>query len=186
MNRDALIVLAAIALCASGCTSSATAATLDTSVEPATIGKASQAAASPAATAMPTAPPPFVIAPTANPNELSTSYEDAASLAMQLAVGTLELDDTDQRITQDQAVALLPLWQEYLNTAAHADGLVDEIELMMTPTQLKAIADLAVTQQSAEDVVAKITLMAGSTGDRAESTRLVATVVAYLEQVADA
>ncbi len=196
MNKSALTLLIILAVFATGCTGSAAAATLDASAAaaPASPSVVTLPAATPTATAL----SPFPVRSTASPNALNTSYEGAASVLVQLAAGTLELDGTAQAVTRDQAVALLPLWQDYLTlehgtatpvTAAstprgQADEVVDEIELMMTPTQLKAIADLEVTEDSAKDVLglvaptAEVQYMVGE----AASMQLVSAVVQYLRE----
>ncbi len=56
---------------------------------------------------------PFPVTPTPLANPLDTSYTDAAPAALQLLLGTLELDGSDQAVTRGQAAALLPLWQAY-------------------------------------------------------------------------
>ncbi len=193
MNRLALTLLMALMVLNSGCTGIAAAASLDAS---ATSGKSpatSQATASAAdRTPTATALTAFPITPTVKPDELSTAYDDAAPVVVQLAAGTLELDGTDQAVTQDQAVALLPLWQDYLGmeqdgTASMAEvaaaesqpgGAVSDIELMMTPAQLHAIADLQITQQSLETLL-------GAPASAAEAqAEVVASVVQYLRATA--
>ena len=42
---------------------------------------------------------------------LNTAYDGAASIVTQLAVGTLNLDGTDNAVTKDEAAALLALWE---------------------------------------------------------------------------
>jgi hypothetical protein len=48
---------------------------------------------------------------TASNEILNTNYDGAASIATQLALGTLSLDGTTNAITADQAATLLTLWQ---------------------------------------------------------------------------
>lgn len=45
--------------------------------------------------------------------ELTTEYENAASVELQLLLGTLNLEGTTLAITNEQAKTLLPLWQSY-------------------------------------------------------------------------
>lgn len=74
--------------------------------------------------------------------------------ATQLALGSLKLDETDNAITAEQAVDLLPMWQVYeelLNsdTAAQEeiDALTEQIQETMTSEQMQAITDMQLTQQ---------------------------------------
>ncbi len=201
MNKAALALLIILAVFATGCTGAAAAATLDasrlsTAVPAASLSLAALASSAPTATEL----PPFPVTPKPTPNALSTSYEDAATIMIQLAAGTLELDGTAQAVTSDQAIALLPLWQDYLSlgqaiatpvtgTAAaesQADAVVGEIELMMTPTQLKAIADVQITQQSVVEALALVTPTeeAQTTADETATTQLVSAVVQYLQELA--
>ena len=53
---------------------------------------------------------------------LTADYTDAVSVAEQLAVGTINLDGTDQVVTKDQAAKLLDLWQQ-LQTLSQPTGM---------------------------------------------------------------
>ncbi len=66
--------------------------------------------------------------------------------ALKLALGTLDLEDTDQAVDAASAARLLPLWQlldqlETSGSAAPAEitAVVEQIESEMAPSQLKAI-----------------------------------------------
>ncbi len=201
MNKAALALLLILAVFATGCTGAAAAASLDTSrLSTGAPVAGPSAAALASSTPTVTALFPFPVTPRPTPNALSTSYEDAATIMIQLAAGTLELDGTDQAVTKDQAIALLPLWRNYLSlgqaiatpvtgttgSESQADEVVDEIELMMTPTQLNAIADLQITQQSVVEALALVTptAEAQSTADETATTQLVSAVVQYLQEMA--
>ena len=78
---------------------------------------------------------------------LSVDYEGALAVRNQLALGTLELNQTDLAISAEQAQTLLPLWQALRSTQqaggtaqAEVSALLTQIEAAMTPEQLKAIA----------------------------------------------
>ena len=71
-----------------------------------------------------------------------------------LVIGTLNLKDTDNAITPEQAQELLPLWQVYLSllssdTAAQeeTDALVEQIGETMTPEQTQAIEAMQLSQE---------------------------------------
>ena len=71
-----------------------------------------------------------------------------------LVLGTLQLKDTENAVTPEQAQELLPLWQVYISlldsdTAAQEeiDALVDQIGETMTPAQTQAITDMQLSQE---------------------------------------
>jgi hypothetical protein len=95
-----------------------------------------------------------------NPSSSTTSTNGTAeaqgksglSKVNMLLVGTLKLEGTDQAVTADEAVKLLPLWQAYRSlgnsqTAAEAevDALLNQIESSMTAEQVKAIEALHIS-----------------------------------------
>jgi hypothetical protein len=76
------------------------------------------------------------------------------SAPMQVALGTIKLDGTENAITADQAKELLPLWEtlqqlEGSDTAAteEKDALVSQIQETMTKEQTQAITALGLTRQ---------------------------------------
>jgi len=80
---------------------------------------------------------------------LDTSYPNALPAAMQLALGSLRLEGSEQAITPAQAKTLLPLWQALQGTAlrnqAEINAVLRQIEKTMTESQLAAIAALRLT-----------------------------------------
>lgn len=83
---------------------------------------------------------------------LTIDYADAASIRNQLAYGTLKLDGTEYAITPDQAKTLLPLWQAILSlggdsttAAEEITAVQDQIVSVMTEDQMKAIAEMQIT-----------------------------------------
>lgn len=44
---------------------------------------------------------------------LTTDFDDAESIIVQIILGTMKLDGTDLALTKDQSTAILPLWDEY-------------------------------------------------------------------------
>jgi hypothetical protein len=112
---------------------------------------------------------------------LDTSYDNAVSVEMQLLLGTFKLVATDQAVTAEQAAILLPLWTELQTltqsappaepgaapqtqddaTQAQIDDLLAQIQAVMTAEQIQAIADMQITQESAQTIMEDIGLMMG-------------------------
>ncbi len=68
----------------------------------------------------------------------------------QLALGTILLEETDNAVTPEQAVALLPLWQSLqggVTAQAEAEAVLKQVEGTMTAEQLAAIAAMQLTQE---------------------------------------
>jgi hypothetical protein len=81
---------------------------------------------------------------------LDTSYPDALSVGNQLALGMLQLEETEQAVTSEQAATLLPLWQALrggVTAQAEVNAVLKQIEGTMTQDQLQAIAALQLTQE---------------------------------------
>jgi hypothetical protein len=81
---------------------------------------------------------------------LDTSYDGALSVSNQLALGTMQLEDTENAITPEQATALLPLWQALqggVTAEAEVNAVLKQIEGAMTQEQLEAIASLQLIQE---------------------------------------
>jgi hypothetical protein len=83
---------------------------------------------------------------------LPTDYEGALAVRNQLALGTLELNQTESAISAEQAQTLLPLWQALRSTQqaggtaqAEVSALLTQIEAAMTPEQLQSIAEMKLT-----------------------------------------
>jgi hypothetical protein len=85
---------------------------------------------------------------------LPTNFKDALDVEGQLALGTLELEGTENQVTQDQAVALLPPWEALQANAAKStlerQAILEQIETTMTEAQIKAIAAMRLTQAKAQ------------------------------------
>ena len=80
---------------------------------------------------------------------LPVDYEDALAVRNQLALGTLELIQSNSAISAEQAQTLLPLWQALRSTQqaggtaqAEVNALLTQIEAAMTPEQLQSIASM--------------------------------------------
>ncbi len=86
-----------------------------------------------------------------SPN-LPVDYADALAVRNQLALGTLELIQSDSAISAEQAQTLLPLWQALRSTQqaggtaqAEVNALLTQIEAAMKPEQLQSIASMKLT-----------------------------------------
>lgn len=85
---------------------------------------------------------------------LTSEFEDAASLRSQLAFGTILLDNTEQKISVEQAKILLPLWQAILALESNPDSaeqeltaVQDQIVTAMEPIQLNHIKEMLITNE---------------------------------------
>ena len=81
---------------------------------------------------------------------LDTSYPDALNASSQLALGTLQLEGTENAVMPEQAAALLPLWQALrggVTAQAEVNAVLKQIEGTMAQEQLEAIARLQLTQE---------------------------------------
>jgi len=84
----------------------------------------------------------------------SSGAGDVMTPALQLAVGTLKLEGTDQAIDSQTAARLLPLWQllDGLSTSSataqeEVVAVVDQIKAAMTTEQVKTIENMQLTQK---------------------------------------
>lgn len=110
-----------------------------------------------------------------NSIELTTDYENAASVELQLILGMLKLEGTTLAITTEQANSLLPLWQSYSALAQSMmplgqpstvdDGaqtqiaeLTKQIQSAMTVEQIQAISDMKLTQETAQAIMQELGL----------------------------
>lgn len=91
-----------------------------------------------------------------NSSQGSTSLSEVNMLL----VGTLKLEDTDQAVSADEAVKLLPLWQAYRSlstsqTAADAEveALLNQIQSTMTADQAQAIKAMNLTATDMMDLM---------------------------------
>jgi hypothetical protein len=81
---------------------------------------------------------------------LDASYPSALSVSGQLALGTIQLEGTENAVTPEQAAALLPLWQSLQGSVmaqAELDAVLKQIEGTMAREQLEAIAAMQLTQE---------------------------------------
>lgn len=83
------------------------------------------------------------------------------SAAAQLALGTVQLEDTDQAVSETQAATLLPLWQAYqtlsqsdTTASVELEALAGQIQRAMTAEQVQAIADMGLTADTLTEMQA--------------------------------
>jgi hypothetical protein len=94
-------------------------------------------------------------------------------LEQKLAIGTLNLEGTDQAVTTKEATDLLPLWQAVKSLEANANtasseitAVYKQIEGVMTPDQTQAIQKMTWTQADIQALMTKygVTFGAGQGG----------------------
>jgi len=115
--------------------------------------------------------------------ELRTDFADnALSPALQLAVGSLLLEETDLAIDADLAGSLVPYWKLYVSltesdTTApqELDALINEIQSLMTQDQVSYIAGLELIQEDLMTLINELgifeDLRAAGTGDGSGADR---------------
>jgi hypothetical protein len=99
-----------------------------------------------------------IIGQKANPAAQTTPNAfDIANLPLEskLAMGTLQLEDTDKAVTPDEAKNLITLWKALKSFSSsqtvskeEINALYQQIEDTMTPEQLQAIKDMEFTRES--------------------------------------
>lgn len=87
--------------------------------------------------------------------QLSDDYADALTIEGQLALGTFELENTDQAVSEEQATELLTLWQAYqslsnsdIAASAEIEAVLNQIQDTMTADQIAAISEMKLTADS--------------------------------------
>ena len=91
---------------------------------------------------------------------LNDEYSDALPIMTQLAAGTLQLEETDLAVDETLAAEILPLWQAAQNlssseTAASVEieAVLNQIQDTMSPEQVAAIAEMALTADSLTELL---------------------------------
>ena len=102
---------------------------------------------------------------------LSDGYADALLVQTQLALGTLQLEDTDLAIDETLAAELLPLWRAVQSlgdsdTAAEAEvqAVINQIQDTMAPEQIATITGMQLTEESLSSMIEDGTLALGGFG----------------------
>lgn len=109
----------------------------------------------------------------ADKTRLSDNYADALSMQTQLALGTLQLEDTDLAVDETLAAELLPLWRAVQSlgnseTAAEEEvrAVINQIQDTMKPEQITAIAGMELTEESMTALIDEGGLAFGPGGGR--------------------
>jgi hypothetical protein len=91
---------------------------------------------------------------------LSTDYPDALPPEMQLAIGTLQLENTNLAVSAEQAQTLLPYWRvlqslnQSDNTAdAELNAVIKQIQEGMSGEQIAAIAAMEFTEEKLQTML---------------------------------
>jgi hypothetical protein len=102
---------------------------------------------------------------------LSTGYAGALPVEMQLAFGTMQLENTNLAVTARQAEALLPYWRvlqslTQSDTAADAEinAVVKQIQDNMDGEQIAAIAAMELSEEKLQTMIEEGTLNFGGRG----------------------
>lgn len=89
-----------------------------------------------------------------NASKVNSSTNNAMTPALELALGTLKLEETDQAVDSEMAAQLLPLWQimsELKANGSTADeelnAVVEQIKSTMTAEQIQAINDMQISRK---------------------------------------
>ncbi|MFN8440587.1 MAG: hypothetical protein U0175_39715 [Caldilineaceae bacterium] len=86
---------------------------------------------------------------------LTNTYDSALPTTMQLQLGTMKLEEGNNKITPDQAKKLLPLWQGIqsgsIQNASERNAVYKSIEKAMTPEQMNEIVAMKLTFTSLTD-----------------------------------
>lgn len=97
---------------------------------------------------------------------LDDDYADALSVAGQLALGTVRLEETEWAVDEAQAAELLSLWRALQSlsisdttAAAELEAVVAQIQETMRPAQLEAIAAMALTTETMTEMMERGELM---------------------------
>lgn len=102
---------------------------------------------------------------------ISTDYDDALSIAAQLAVGTMRLEDTAMAVDIDQAESLLPLWQAYQSLSgsdvtadAELSAVLRQIQGALSVQQLEEIASMRLDVDSLANLMEEGAITMGRSG----------------------
>lgn len=108
---------------------------------------------------------------------LNADYENALSVEMQLALGSLALDGSENAIDAEEAGELLPLWKAISSlsqsdsaAAEEIQAVFNQIEETMTPEQIEAIAAMQLTREDMTELAEELGLNFGAGGRFGELT----------------
>lgn len=113
-------------------------------------------------------PKAVIAAVTNNDAALSTAYPGALPVELQLAMGTLQLEDTNLAVTAGQAEDLLPYWRVLQTLAqssnaadAEINAVVKQIQDSMNGEQVAAIAAMELTEEKLQTMFEEGTINLG-------------------------
>jgi len=102
---------------------------------------------------------------------LTSNYENAAPILMQVVLGVYQLENTAQAVTATQAQELLSLLTPLNDATAgntvtqeQTDALAEQAVSVLTSEQIQAIADMQITQETAMTVMQGLGLSMGGPG----------------------
>ena len=104
---------------------------------------------------------------------LSTDYENAAPILMQVVIGLYQLESTGQAVTAAQAQELITLLTSLKDISANntatqeqTNALVEQVVSLLTPEQIQAIAAMQITQETAMAAMQGLGISLGGPGQR--------------------
>ncbi len=175
MKKITLSTLIFLTLLISACANTPPAAVAEPGAAPIVESSSAQKPATPA--------PDMAQKPTQTDSTgLSTDYQNAASVAMQLLLGTIKLEGTEHTVTAEQAATLTPLWTNFKSVSysvkpqgepgqgqqgqpnttpqpidselqTQLDEIIKQIASAMTADQIKYIAAMQITQETAQTMM---------------------------------
>jgi PBP1b-binding outer membrane lipoprotein LpoB len=94
---------------------------------------------------------------------LSTDYENAAPVSMQLMLGITQLENTDLAVTPAQAESFITVLNFLKDLSANSsatqkqfDSLIEQAQALLTAEQIAAIAEMQITQDSAMSLMQQL------------------------------
>ena len=99
----------------------------------------------------------------ADPSTQGNNGQFEIPVSLKLALGTLNLDGSENEVSADEAAALLPLWKAVSSlgssdtvAAEEMNALYDQIQETMTPEQVAAIDQMQLTRESMGEIAQKL------------------------------
>jgi hypothetical protein len=109
----------------------------------------------------------------ADPSAQGSNGQLDMPVSLKLALGTLNLDGSDQEVSADEATALLPLWKAVRSlgdsdtvAVEEMNALYDQIHETMTPEQVAAIDQMQLTRESMGEIAQKLGIELFGNGGR--------------------
>lgn len=101
----------------------------------------------------------------------TTGVNSDTPLSSRLAIGILQLEDTNLAVTPEQAKTLLPLWKAVKSmsssdtaTEAEIQAIYDQIQESMSAEQIAAIEAMEMTQEEMTSLMSKLGIEVGQFG----------------------